>query len=69
MNYDCLINIPVLKKIVAFSTAIRQGRPYSRATTDPWDNKPPNSVTKPPKRGNIGVQAVSVNFVIKISPF
>lgn len=69
MGLGFLPNIlPVLNRFVAFVADIRQGSANSRATTAPCDNSPPNSVTNPLNIGKSGVQAVSVNLVIRISP-
>ena len=59
---------PVWKTSVAFSTAIIQGSPYSLATTEPCESKPPISVTNPRMIGKMGLQPISVYRVIRISP-
>lgn len=71
---DCLISWhrnmykPVWKTCVALLAPTIQGRPYSLATTAPWLIRPPNSVTIPPNNGKYGLQPMSVQCVIKISP-
>ena len=53
---------------VAPLTETTAGRPYSRATSAPWVNRPPTSATNPPAVANRGVQAGSVEGQTRISP-
>ena len=62
-------DVPVWKALVAPAAPTTQGRPYSLATTAPWEMRPPSSVTTPPRRGKYGLQPMSVLIVIRISPF
>src|SRR5215467_13004833 len=62
------IRCPSLISLVAFSTPITAGMPYSRAITAPCVISPPTSVTRPFMETNKGVQLGSVKEVTNISP-